>query len=233
MQTSFNGTQFRILMAVWRYTYGFRRKEHEMSISFLANTINTSRSLVGKELSKLIERNILLVSDTGKRNTRVISFNKNYEEWLTPRPNKQKPTKPKSKQPKKNKTYNQDNTYYKMAKYFYDKVQGVARDEGLEHLTIKADLQKWADDFRKLVEVDKVADRKLILAVMDWVTADDFWKRNVLSSKKFREKFSELAIKMKASKKQNKQQQSDPRDKELAFQKWVQEGNDPDEYDWS
>ncbi len=234
MQTPFNGTQFRILLAVWRLTYGFRRKEHEMSVSFLSNYINSSRSQVARELANLIERNILLVSDTGRRNTRVIQFNKNYEDWIefAPKPTKKAVAK-KPKQPRKKKTYDEQSTYSKMAKYFYDKVKDVAKSEGLEHLTIKADLQKWADDFRKLVEIDKVSDRKLILAVMDWVTSDEFWKRNVLSAKKFRDKFSELAIKMRATKKQMKQLQSDPRDKELEFQQWIQEGNDPDEFDWS
>lgn len=234
MQTSFNGTQFRILMAIWRFTYGFRRKEHEMSLSFIANTINSSRSQVGRELNNLIERNILLVSDTGKRNTRVISFNKNYEDWkdASPKSRKSAILPQKKKQPKKQKTYNQDNTYHKMAKYFHSRVLTVAAAEGLNHLIIKADLQKWADDMRKLIEIDKV-DKHLAKEVMDWVTADPFWKTNVLSAKKLREKFSELAIKMRTSKKQFKQQQSDPRDKKLEFQKHLEKGGNPDDFDWS
>lgn len=236
IQTNLNGTQFRILMAVWRYTYGFRRTEYEMSTTFISKLTNSSRGQISRELSSLIERNVLIVSENGKRNTRIIQFNKNYEDWNDNIPKQRKTIGQafsKKKQTKKPKTYDTENTYFKMAIYFYDKVKGVAKDEGLEHLTIKADIQKWSDDFRKLVEIDKVKDKKLILAVMDWVTSDDFWKRNILSSKKFREKFSELALKMKASQKQNKHKLLDPRDKELAFQQWVQEGNDPDGFDWS
>jgi hypothetical protein len=85
-----------------------------------------------------------------------------------------------------------------MAHYFYELVQTVAKAEGLEHLTIKANLQSWADDMRKLVEIDK-ADPKFAGMVMKWVVTDSFWKTNVLSAKKLREKFPELALKMKAS----------------------------------
>ena len=71
---------------------------------------------------------------------------------------------------------------------------------------------------------------------MDWVTEDSFWKTNVLSAKKFRERFMELAIKMNADKKTSQPKQKpqyDPRDKEIEFQRWIQDGNDPDDFDWS
>ncbi|MDT2191226.1 hypothetical protein [Paenibacillus larvae] len=64
---------------------------------------------------------------------------------------------------------------------------------------MKADLQKWADEFRKIVEIDKI-DKKLAKEVMDWVTEDSFWKTNILSAKKLRDKFSDLAIKMRSNK---------------------------------
>lgn len=144
----------------------------------------------------------------------------------------------KDKENKKNITrqkYDEDNTYFKMAKYFYDKVEVVANEAGVSHLIKKSNLQTWADDMRKLIELDGV-DKLLAKQVMDWVTQDSFWRTNILSAKKLREKFTELAIKMQAVKQpaQPKQQQlHDPRDKEIAFQKWLQEGNDPDDFDWS
>ncbi|GLC89359.1 Rrf2 family transcriptional regulator [Lysinibacillus piscis] len=133
------------------------------------------------------------------------------------------------------KKYDEDNTYFKMAKYFYDKVEVVANEAGVSHLIKKSNLQTWADDMRKLIELDGV-DKHLAKQVMDWVTQDSFWRTNVLSAKKLREKFTELAIKMNADKKpvQPKQKlQYDPRDKEIAFQQWVQGGNNPDDFDWS
>jgi hypothetical protein len=139
---------------------------------------------------------------------------------------------PKKKQ--KADKYPEGSSYYKMAKYFYTEVSKMAQAEGLSYLIIKADLQKWADDMRKLVEIDKV-DKHLAKAVMDWVVQDNFWKKNVLSAKKLREKFPDLAIKMKAA--SNPRQpaltpQKDIRDKEIEFQRYVAGGGNPNEFDW-
>lgn len=133
------------------------------------------------------------------------------------------------------KKYDEDSTYFKMAIYFHEKVSAVANEAGISHLIKKSNMQSWADDMRKLIEIDQV-DKHQAKQVMDWVTEDSFWKTNVLSAKKLRERFMELAIKMNTYKKpvQPKQKpQYDPRDKEIAFQRWIQDGNDPDNFDWS
>ena len=237
MQTDLNGTQLRLVMAIWRYTYGFNRKEYEMSNSFLAKLINQSnRNFVGKELNALISRNIIHVSKVGQKGVRILSFNKNYEEWgdknNSPEPLKEEKRKAKTnKKPK----YNEENTYYKMAVYFYKQVEKVAQEAGIPHLTKKANMQTWADDMRKLVELDGV-DKKLAKDVMDWVVTNDFWKTNILSAAKLRKQFAQLAIKMNAEKNLQKKDPvpiRDSRDKEIALQQWITEGNDPNEFDWS
>jgi len=240
-KTDLNGTQLRIVMVIWRYTYGFRRKEYEMSLVFLSEAIDTTKSHIKKELNTLIDRKIVNVVGIGKRRGRILSFNKNYEEWddkSKVQHNQQElPKEPKPpKVPKTKLYYDENNTYFKMALYFHKLVSEVAKEAGVEHLIKKANMQSWADDFRKLIEINGV-DKHLAKDVMDWVTKDSFWKTNVLSAKKLREKFGELAIKMKASqtpKQPNLKHsvQLDPREKEIAFQRWVQEGNDPDEFDW-
>lgn len=93
--------------------------------------------------------------------------------------------------------YDPDNTYYKMAVYFKGKIDEMAAREGLQHLTSRTNLQKWADDFRKLVERDKQSDKDLIRSVMDWVVTDDFWHSNILSADKFRDKFPKLVMDMR------------------------------------
>lgn len=133
------------------------------------------------------------------------------------------------------KKYDEDSTYFKMAIYFHEKVSVVANDAGISHLIKKSNMQSWADDMRKLIEIDQV-DKHQAKQVMDWVTEDSFWKTNVLSAKKLRERFMELAIKMNADKKTSQPKQKpqyDPRDKEIEFQRWIQDGNDPDNFDWS
>lgn len=77
-----NGTQFRLLITVWRYTYGFSRKEHELSESFIAKATGISKRNISTELNNLIKMNIIIVvrphTDTKPR---TISFNKHYDRW--------------------------------------------------------------------------------------------------------------------------------------------------------
>lgn len=237
MKTNLNGTQFRLVLAIWRYTYGFRRKQHEMSVSYLARLINTSRSHVERELKSLIDRNIITVVEIGEKGARVLSFQKNYKEWGDRDPVKEPVPEISKKETKKKKPatkpkYGPENTYYKMAIYFHKRVEAVAKDAGLTHLTKKSNMQTWADDMRKLVEIDEV-DKRLAKDVMDWVVTDDFWKTNILSANKLRKQFPQLAIKMNAEKRpQQPKQQPDHRDKEIALQQWIAEGKDPDEFNW-
>lgn len=225
-----NGTQMRIVLAVIRFTYGFKRKEHPLSLSFLASAIGSSKRNTQKELNTLLEQRVLLASKAGR--TRLLGFNKNYEEWELGEMEEKKKAAPKKK-----KEYSPDSTYYKMADYFIRQVKAVAEDAGVPHLTAKADVQKAADDFRKLVELDGVDDKKLIHSVMQWTTVHPFWRTNILSSNKFRKKFAELAIKMKSEQEPQRKPhpshyQEDSRDREIAFNKFVAAGGDPDEFEY-
>ncbi len=106
-------------------------------------------------------------------------------------------SEPGKKQGRKKPEYAPDSQYYKMAVYFKGRVDAMAADEGLTHLTDRTNLQTWADDFRKLVELDKQSDTELIKSVMDWVVKDGFWKSNVLSAEAFRRQFPKLVLAMK------------------------------------
>ncbi len=74
-----NGTQWRIMAVVWRYTYGFSRKGHELSLNFIANAINCPKTQVKREIDRLIGSNILTIEKEASFNqTRTLSFNKDY-----------------------------------------------------------------------------------------------------------------------------------------------------------
>ncbi len=78
----FTKGQYAIILCIWRYTYGFQRVEHELSAGFIAEAIGLDKSKVKKELSNLIERKIVtVVSEYSFNSSRIIKFNKNYEEW--------------------------------------------------------------------------------------------------------------------------------------------------------
>ncbi|MDQ0876787.1 phage replication O-like protein O [Paenibacillus sp. V4I3] len=80
-QTKLNATQHRIVLAVLRFTYGFKRKSHAFSMGFLSKAVDGDRRQVQRELKKLLDRKIILES-VPESTVRVLGFNKNYDEWL-------------------------------------------------------------------------------------------------------------------------------------------------------
>jgi phage replication O-like protein O len=78
----FNGTQSRIILTLWRYTYGFSRKEHDLSLTFISKATGIHKQQVKKEMDKLIENKVILVTEESTYNTsRKIQFNKDYSQW--------------------------------------------------------------------------------------------------------------------------------------------------------
>lgn len=73
-------TQYRILFVVWRYTYGFRRKSHYLSLSFLATATGCDRRSLQRDLKRLIDWNIL-VEFSSKSQSRKVGFNKRFNQW--------------------------------------------------------------------------------------------------------------------------------------------------------
>lgn len=77
-----NGTQFCILLVVWRYTYGFSRKNNALSVNFISNATGISKRTIKSEIKYLINCKILHVEKTPTyTEAREISFNKNYDKW--------------------------------------------------------------------------------------------------------------------------------------------------------
>lgn len=90
----------------------------------------------------------------------------------------------------KSKIYDEQSPYYKMAKALSNLIK--QNDPSAK----KHNLQKWADDMRKLVELDKRTDKNEIWAVMNWCQNDSFWSTNILSAAKFRKQYPQLKLKM-------------------------------------
>ena len=81
---SLNGTQWRIIITVFRYTYGFQRKDYELSEAFIAKVTGIHRKQIGRELSILIKNNFLTVKkEASFSSSRVLAFNKNYDAWVS------------------------------------------------------------------------------------------------------------------------------------------------------
>lgn len=74
-------TQYRLLFVIWRYTYGFKRKEHDMSLTFLSRATGCDLRQIQREL-KSLEKKGLIFQEISPGSTRRIAFNKNHDEWV-------------------------------------------------------------------------------------------------------------------------------------------------------
>ncbi len=58
--------------------------------------------------------------------------------------------------------------------------------------------QRWAKDFDLMIRRDKI-DADDIAEVIEWCQKDSFWRSNILSGKKLREKYQQLKMKMNST----------------------------------
>lgn len=74
-------TQYRLIFIIWRFTYGFNRIEHTLSLNFFSHATGCDRRQIQRELQRLEERKI--ISQKIKSGSyRKIIFNKNHDEWV-------------------------------------------------------------------------------------------------------------------------------------------------------
>lgn len=79
---SLNGTEQKVIWCVIRYTYGFNRKSHRLSASFISQWANCDISSVKRALRHLQKMNIIVCINADKRGvTAELKFNKNYDQW--------------------------------------------------------------------------------------------------------------------------------------------------------
>ena len=78
----FNGTQRSIIDVVMRYTYGFSRKSHAISVSFLVEATGYDRRQISRELKNLIAMKVIIETKAPTYSqSRELMLNKNYSEW--------------------------------------------------------------------------------------------------------------------------------------------------------
>jgi phage replication O-like protein O len=82
LRTNFVATHLKLILCCCRYTYGFSRKEAELSESYICKAIGVSHRYVSQELNTLIDmRVITVVKESTYTSSRIIALNKNYDEW--------------------------------------------------------------------------------------------------------------------------------------------------------
>jgi len=108
------------------------------------------------------------------------------------------------KEKKSNKEkFEEDSIPYQLASLLWESIR--ANNEKAR----TPDFQSWAGEIDKMIRIDGLTQPE-IEAIIFWCQRDSFWKSNILSASKLREKFPQLWIKAKSGY-QQQQQQSKPR----------------------
>lgn len=78
-----NGSEFRCVMALFRLTYGWKKKEERISYQEWAAETNLDRRSVIRALQQLVDKHILYRHDNGNNRPATWGFNKYIEQWFT------------------------------------------------------------------------------------------------------------------------------------------------------
>ena len=163
-KSKLSGTEIDIILVVARYTYGFKRKSHKISASFLAKAIGSNSRWIKKSLKSLIENKVIIVVNSKIGVTSELMINKDYEEWqcltsvlkstsdlqdTTPVTNKT-PVPVTSKTPKKEniKEKSKENIY---SEFFETLWELYPRKRGKSSVSAKAKKEMYAAGYEKVV----------------------------------------------------------------------------------
>jgi hypothetical protein len=107
--------------------------------------------------------------------------------------NKSKENKSKETNNSPKQVYDETSIHYQLSIYFFERI----RENNPEYK--EPNFQLWADEIRKMIELDKRTEEQ-VRYLMKWVQEDDFEKVNVLSPSKIRKRFDNLIMKVKQQK---------------------------------
>lgn len=212
MRTNFSAYQSRILWVIWRKTLGWHKDEDWIANSQIVGMTGISKGHVSRTKKELILRNV--VTQRGNK----LAFNKDYTQWrelpigvtpyrtlpnrVTPLPNGVTPVTQRGGHKRnytketiqKKKPYVEDSVEFRLASLLYERI--LTNDPKAK----KPKFQEWAHIIDLLIRKDE-RDPQKIQAVIEWCQQDEFWRSNILSARKLREKFPELSLKMKRKRK--------------------------------
>lgn len=73
---SIGSEAFQVLMLLLRRSYGFQKKDAEMSISFIAKGTGLKVRCVSRAMKRLVSKRLIVRTES------TVKLNKNYDEWL-------------------------------------------------------------------------------------------------------------------------------------------------------
>lgn len=207
-------TEFKILAFMVRKNIGYQNPNKQFSIAYLVEKTGMSKPTVINSIAKLIEKGSIVEIKKGQRGAKKYEINwieplvKNFNQSKNLTSTSQNflpvlvknfyPIKETSKEnnTKENNSDKKDLSRYEpLSELLY--TEHKKHDEKfLSGKNKNQTFKRWADDIRKLIEIDK-RDYSEVERVIKWCQSDGcFWVPNILSGKKLREKFSTLVCQM-------------------------------------
>ena len=107
-----------------------------------------------------------------------------------------------SSQTRKKRVYDPASNYYQLAERLFKQ---ICQNQEIK----EPNLQRWADDIRKMIEIDKRTEDQ-VSRMIDWSQKHVFWSANILSARKLREKYDTMAAQANREYKQTHQQSVPP-----------------------
>ena len=92
---------------------------------------------------------------------------------------------------KNKKNFEADSDPYLLAKFLENNIT----ENNPKFPKSESQRQRWAKDFDLMIRRDKI-DADDIAEVIEWCQKDNFWRSNILSGKKLREKYQQLRMKI-------------------------------------
>ena len=155
-----NGTQWRIIIVVWRYTYGFSRKNHKLSLSYISNATGMNKQQIKREIDTLIEMNILTeISKPSFNSSRELEFNKAYDEWFISSKQKSRQSANQLTVSEKEYTTVSELEYSTVSELEYSTVSELAYQENNNKTNIKTNL--YINIFDYYLSLDLVKHNEL------------------------------------------------------------------------
>ena len=153
---------------------------------FLEATKRRKETQVFEEylLLKEIDVNIL------NQNVNIISLNdcKSTQSKVKRKKRESKEKEKESKRPSLSKVFQSDSEEIRLSNFLFNHI--LKNNPNSK----KPNFQKWAKDFDAILRIDKRPLEK-VKEVIKWSQEDSFWKANILSPGKLRDKFDQLVVK--------------------------------------
>jgi hypothetical protein len=194
-----SGREYTILEAMFSYTIDIDNGR-DGTVSGYSKLWGWSRTKVRKFIEELKtgEGHLTNRQRTGKRHQVLLKLNNLQDQKDTLKTGKKQvkdtlvdtTIKPNPKpNPKPRKTFLSDSIEYRLSKYLLDEI----RKNNSDHK--EPSLQSWSKHIDLLLRVDGKQSQD-VGRVIKWCQGDSFWQSNILSTKKLREKYDQLIIKM-------------------------------------